>query len=77
MRIQCLTHFKDTDAGTPTDFYQDDVCSVSDEDGARFCANGWARDVSGETPTGATAQGATDLDIANVTSGHSSNTLGS
>lgn len=44
MKIVCLTTFLDG-----RDRYEkDDQRTVSDADGARFVANGWARDVAGE-----------------------------
>lgn len=72
MKIKCLTPFLDG----RTRFEQDDLCTVPDADGARFCAAGWAEDVSGTVATGDPAAASTDLDIANVKSGHSSNTVG-
>jgi len=44
-------------------FEKDDLRTVSDEDGARFVANGWAEDEAGRVATGATASGETDLAI--------------
>lgn len=76
MRIKCLTKFKDTADGVPVTFEADDICTVSDEDGARFVSAGWAEDLGGAVATGEPATGGTDLDIANVKSGHSSNTVG-
>lgn len=76
MKIECLTAFKDTEDGKPTEFHLGDICTVPDEDGARFCAAGWARDVSGEVATGEVASGSADLDIHPAVSGHSSNTVG-
>lgn len=72
MKIKCLTTFLDG----RTRFEKDDLCTVPDEDGARFCANGWAEDQGGAVATAEPAAGSTDLDIANVKSGHSSNTVG-
>lgn len=44
MKINCTTTFKE---GTDT-FHEGDQRTVSDEDGARFIANGWAVEVGGE-----------------------------
>ena len=38
MRIHCTTTFLDG----RTRFEKDDICTVPDEDGARFIENGWA-----------------------------------
>ena len=48
MKIECLTTFLD---GTDT-FEADDERTVSDDRGARFVANGWAKDVAGRVATG-------------------------
>ena len=72
MRIKCLTTFLDG----RTLFEKDDRCTVPDDDGARFCANGWAEDLGDAVATDKPAAGSTDLDIANVRSIHSSNTAG-
>jgi len=33
-------------------FFKDEIRVVSDEMGARWCANGWAEDLDGAVPTG-------------------------
>lgn len=63
MKINCTTTFKDLDDGRPATFHAGDTLTVSDADGARFCANGWATDITGEAATGAPATGSTDLAI--------------
>lgn len=75
MRIKCLTKFKDTVDGVPVTFELGDICTVPDEDGARFCATGWAEDLGGSAATGDPAAGSTDLDIQSAVSGHASKTL--
>ena len=60
MRIEILTTFKE---GTET-FHKDDVRTVSDDDGARFVANGWAKDVAGRVAVGE-SQANASLDIQN------------
>lgn len=45
MKINCTTTFKE---GTDT-FHDGDQRTVSDEDGARFVANGWAQEVGGSS----------------------------
>lgn len=72
MRIKCFTTFLDG----RTRFEKDDTCTVPDDAGARFCANGWAENLGSAVATDKPAAGSTDLDIANVASGHSSNTVG-
>ena len=63
MRIHCLTKFLDgTDA-----FEKDDHRTVDDERGARFVANGWAKEEGGEAA--APVSGDTTLDIQDVTQG--------
>lgn len=58
MRIHCTTKFLDG----RVQFEQDDICTVSDEDGARFIANGWAvREGGGDAP--AQPSDAVTLDI--------------
>jgi hypothetical protein len=63
MKIEALTTFLD---GRDR-FEAGDVRTVSDEDGARFCAAGWAKDISGTVPTGDAATGSADLAIHNAT----------
>ncbi len=65
MKIKCTATFLDG----KEKFYQDDVRTVSDEDGARFVANGWVEDVDGRVATGASASGETSLDIQNAVMG--------
>lgn len=69
MRIKCTTTFLE---GAER-FEQDDIRSVDDARGAYFVANGWAEDLSGQTATGVSADGATDLavDSSTVTTGDS------
>jgi hypothetical protein len=76
MKIECLTTFKDTDNGTPATFHLGDVLTVSDEDGARFCAAGWAKDTSGQVPTAEPTGGASKLDIHNAAVGQSASNVG-
>ena len=71
MKIEALTTFLD---GRDR-FELGDIRTVSDEDGARFCAAGWAKDVSGQTATGEAATGEADLAIHNSTLGSSSTNL--
>ena len=42
-----------------------DIVTVSEATGKRWCALGWARDVSGEVQTGERKPGAVKLDIHN------------
>lgn len=63
MKIKCLTTFLDGS----TRREKDDICTVPDEDGAYFVANGWAEDTAGEVATGAPAEGVTDIAIDNST----------
>lgn len=60
MQIECLTTFKD---GKDI-FHESDVRTVSDEDGARFVANGWAKDMAGRVAVGE-SQANASLDIQN------------
>jgi hypothetical protein len=69
MKIECLTTFKDADNGTPATFHLGDTLTVSDADGARFCAAGWAKDTSGQVPTAEPTGGAAALNIHNVAVG--------
>lgn len=63
MKINALTTFLDG-----RDRYEkDDERTVSDEDGARFVAAGWAEDLSGTVATGVAAVGATNLQVDNLT----------
>lgn len=75
MKIKCLTKFKDVIEGVPVTFELEDQCSVPDEDGARFCAAGWAQDMDGKVATGEPTGGATTLQIHNSTLGVTSTTL--
>ena len=65
MKILVLTDFKD---GRDL-FVKDDIRTVSDEDGARFVANGWAQDAEGRVAAGTAEASSTDLDIQNSTLG--------
>lgn len=60
MRIEILTTFLDE----RDEFVKDDIRTVSADDGARFVANGWARDLAGRVATG-NAQSDSSLDIQN------------
>lgn len=64
MKINCTTTFKE---GRET-FHEGDQRTVSDEDGARFIANGWAVEVgaSAEPPA---SPGDVSLDVQNSTLG--------
>jgi hypothetical protein len=62
MKIEILTTFLD---GRDR-FEAGDIRTVSDADGARFVAAGWAKDMSGEIASGVAAEGATDLAIDNA-----------
>ena len=62
MKIEALTTFID---GADR-FEQGDVRTVSDERGAYFVGNGWAKDMSGEVATGE-AGGNADLAINSTT----------
>ena len=53
MKILVLTDFKDG----RDQFVKDDIRTVSDEDGARFVANGWANDTEGRVATGTAEAG--------------------
>lgn len=61
MRIECTTTFLD---GRER-FEAGDTFTVSDERGAAFIANGWAKKVGDETPAALPSQDTT-LDIHNV-----------
>jgi hypothetical protein len=61
MKINCTSTFID---GT-TRYETGDVRTVSDADGARFCAFGWATDITGAAPSGEPAPGSADLAINN------------
>ena len=72
MKIEALTTFLDG-----RDRYEKgDIRTVPDADGARFCAAGWAKDISGAVATGAPAAGETTLDIANATHASTSQLTG-
>lgn len=71
MRIQCLTNFIDG----RTKFYFDDRITVPDEDGARFCHNGWARDLAGQVDPSPAAAGDSTLNVHDVAIGHASLTI--
>ena len=60
MKILCLMLFLD---GTDR-FEKDDQRTVDDARGARFVANGWAKDVDGRVATGGDT-GSVDLAIDN------------
>jgi len=65
MKIEALTTFLDG-----RDRYEaGDIRTVSDEDGARFCAAGWAKDITGAAATGEATAGTVDLAIRNSTLG--------
>ncbi len=71
MKIEALSTFLD---GRDR-FEAGDIRTVPDADGARFCAAGWAKDISGTTATGDSASGSTDLAVDNSTLGTSSTKL--
>ena len=71
MKIQVLCTFKDG----KDHFEKDDIRTVSDEDGARFCGASWAKDVSGEVITSEPVAGNADLKIDNSVLGSSSTTM--
>jgi len=63
MRIEILTTFLDD----KDEFIKDEVRIVDDKRGARFVANGWAKDCAGRVATGAQQTGEVTLDIQSVT----------
>jgi hypothetical protein len=63
MRIRCLSNFKHG----RSQYYQGDLITVPDSDGAYFVGLGWAADETGGT--GTPNQGPTGLDIQNSTIG--------
>lgn len=65
MKIEALTTFLD---GRER-FEQGDIRTVDDGRGTRLVAAGWARDVSGDVPTGPAASGPADLEIHNAVMG--------
>lgn len=72
MRIHCTTTFLDGRIR----YEKDDICTVPDEDGARFVAAGWAEDLGDAGATSREpAAGSTDLEIQPAVSGHASKTL--
>lgn len=71
MKIHCLTPFLD---GTVR-YEKDDQCTVPAADGARFCAAGWARDMSGDVATAEPVSGDVTLDIEGAGHGQASQTL--
>jgi hypothetical protein len=62
MKIKCLTTFLDG----KDRFEADDIRTVDDERGARFCANGWAEDLSGAVPTGGADKATFELAVDSV-----------
>jgi hypothetical protein len=60
MKIEILTTFLDG----KDEYIKDEVRIVSDEAGARFVANGWAKDEAGRVAVA--ASGETALDIQNT-----------
>lgn len=65
MKIECTVTFLDGAIRYETG----DVRTVSDKDGSRFCAAGWAKDISGAVATPAPITGNADLAIHNSTLG--------
>lgn len=66
MKIEVLETFLDG----PSRYEAGEVRVVSDEDGAHFCAAGWAKDLDGAVPTAARQQaGEVRLDVRNVLHG--------
>jgi hypothetical protein len=59
MKIKCTATFLDG----KEKFHQDDVRTVSDDDGARFVANGWAKDVADRVATGSESSGVVNLAV--------------
>lgn len=57
-------------------FEAGEVRVVPDEDGAYFCANGWAEDVAGNVPTGEIKPGTTKLDIRGLKREHKTEVVG-
>lgn len=70
MRIEATTTFLDG----KDRFEKGDIRTVEDERGARFVADGWAKDLAGGVATGAPAAGMTSLDIQSSTLGVTSTT---
>jgi len=62
MKIKILEDFKDG----RKDYIKDDELTVSDEDGAYFCGNGWAKDAAGQVETGERNVHAKRLDVRNA-----------
>lgn len=62
MKITCTTSFKEGREA----FHEGDQRTVSDEDGARFIANGWAV-AAGDAPEPLPTIPAVDLSIAGAT----------
>ncbi len=72
MKIQILNTFLDG-----RDRYEaGDIRTVPDDDGARFVAAGWAKDLAGQVATGEPATGEAALDIHKSTLGVTSTTKG-
>lgn len=58
-RIEILTRFKH---GTGS-YYPGEVRVVEESDAGLFCGNGWARDISGDIPTGSATPADVKLSI--------------
>jgi hypothetical protein len=65
MKIEALVTFLDG----RNRFEFGDVRTVPDEYGARFCAAGWAKDITGTAATGEATIGGAELSIHNSTLG--------
>jgi hypothetical protein len=72
MKIEILQTFKD---GALV-YTADDKITVSDDDGVRFCANGWARDMAGDTATGTPDTSPKTLVVKSIKHSHAGKTIG-
>jgi len=73
MRIKVLVNFKDRRVDYTSG---DGPLTVSDENGAYFCGNGWAEDVDGKVETGTIDLNVARLDIRDVKNGIISENVG-
>ena len=71
MKIQVLCTFKNG----KDHFEKDDIRTVSDEDGTRFCEAGWVKNVSSDVITSEPVAGGADLKIDKSVLGSSSTSL--
>jgi len=65
MRIEALENFNVGDLRVTAG----DIITVDDQVGQHACAHGWAKDASGEVPTGQRIPGVSTLHLQNTTSG--------